>query len=230
MRIEITSTLAALMIAACVAWIAQAEITARVNTDRVNARGRASIFSEVVAQLRQGDRVTVLEVIRPANPRPGEPSEWVKIRLPANALVWVNAAHVDVVKNVVTANRLNVRAGPGQNYSIVGSLNQGDPIRKVRSLDDWFEIEAPPNSWAFVNGLFVTIKRTSSENSADLRRSDAGQAGLRSAEIDPARPTRAQPGGTNSLPVDGGTSKEGTPSGGQNDDRGSGPARKEPQS
>ncbi|MCX8108304.1 MAG: SH3 domain-containing protein, partial [Verrucomicrobiae bacterium] len=93
--------------------LAHAEITAVVNTDRVSVRARASIFSEVVAQLRQGDRVIVLEVIRHNNPRPGEPVEWVKIEMPRTALVWVNGAHVDAARKVVTATKLNVRAGPG---------------------------------------------------------------------------------------------------------------------
>lgn len=139
--------------------------TALVNTDRVSVRARPSIFSEVVAQLRQGNRVAVLEVIKHANPRPGEPSEWVKIQMPSTALVWVNAAHLDMSRKTVTATRLNVRAGPGLNFSVVGSLTKGDPVRPVRVLDDWVEIEPPPNCWAYVNRLYVTLEDTKQEES-----------------------------------------------------------------
>lgn len=135
---------------------AEAQIKARINTDRVSVRAKASIFSEVVAQLRQGDEVTVLEVIKHENPRQGEPAEWVKIKMPSTALLWVNAAHVDSAKRTVSATRLSVRAGPGLNFSVVGSLNQGEAIRPVRVLDEWVEIEAPPNSWGFVNGLYLS--------------------------------------------------------------------------
>jgi|GEM_PF-2353351 len=151
-------SVALLLVGACavLSTVTEAQIKARINTDRVSVRAKASIFSEVVAQLQQGDEVTVLEVIKHENPRQGEPSEWVKIKMPSTALVWVNAAHVDSAKKTVSATRLNVRAGPGLNFSIVGSLNQGDPIRPVRVLDEWVEIEAPPNSWAFVNGLYLS--------------------------------------------------------------------------
>lgn len=150
-----TRSFVLLLVGACAALSAEAQIKARINTDRVSARAKASIFSEVVAQLRQGDEVTVLEVIKHQNPRQGEPAEWVKIKMPSDALLWVNTAHVDSGKKTVSATRLNVRAGPGLNFSIVGSLNQGDVIRPVRVLDEWVEIEAPSNSWAYVNSLYL---------------------------------------------------------------------------
>lgn len=149
-------SVALLLVGACAVLTAEAQIRARINTDRVSVRAKASIFSEVVAQLRQGDEVTVLEVIKHENPRQGEPAEWVKIKMPSTALLWVNAAHVDTQKKTVSATRLNVRAGPGLNFSIVGSLNQGDAIRPVRVLDEWVEIEAPSSAWAFVNSLYLS--------------------------------------------------------------------------
>jgi SH3-like domain-containing protein len=133
----------------------RAETLAAVNTDRVNARGQASIFSEVVTQLRQGDVVTVLEVIKLRNPRAGEPAEWVRIQIPTNTLVWVHASYVDPVAKVVLANKLNVRAGPGQSYSVVGSLAKGESVQETRTVDQWMEIERPANCWAFISGSFL---------------------------------------------------------------------------
>ncbi len=148
--------LSVFVIGLCAPWGGQAEIAAVVNTDRANARGRASIFSEVVAQLRQGERVEVLEVIKHKNPRPGETAEWIKIRMPPNTLVWVNADFIDAAAKVVTASRLNARAGPGLNFSVVGSLARNERVKQVRRMENWLEIEAPSNSWAYISGLFLT--------------------------------------------------------------------------
>jgi uncharacterized protein YgiM (DUF1202 family) len=78
-------SVALLLVGACavLSTVTEAQIKARINTDRVSVRAKASIFSEVVAQLQQGDEVTVLEVIKHENPRQGEPSEWVKIKMPS---------------------------------------------------------------------------------------------------------------------------------------------------
>ena len=204
-----------LMIGACALCPAEAEITAKVNTDRVNARGRASIFSEVVAQLRQGDELTVLETIRHNNPRAGEPAEWVKIRMPKHALVWVNAVHVDTARKVVTATRLNVRAGPGQNYSIVGSLNQGAPVHPLRKLDDWIQIEAPSNSWAFVNSLFVTLRRTPPENAAHRPESASAPSTPEFGASNTVQASDRPPSNTNGPPVGAGTTPSSAPVTGQ---------------
>jgi uncharacterized protein YgiM (DUF1202 family) len=133
-----------------------AETAATINTDRVNARARPSLFSEVVAQLRQDEGVTVVEVIKLRNSRAGEPAAWAKIRLPARARLWVSAAFVDADTRLVKADKLNVRVRAGENASVVGALAKGDAVEVWRRLDHWLEIGAPSNSWAFVSTTFLS--------------------------------------------------------------------------
>ena len=118
--------------------------------DRVNVRGQAKLKSEVVTQLKQGEAVTVLEEIEVKKPKKGEPSKWAKILLPANTPVWVYAPYIELTNKTVNIRRLNVRAGPGENYSILGRLDRGTPVKEIRVVDNWMEIEAPATATAFV--------------------------------------------------------------------------------
>ncbi len=127
---------------------------ARVNQPRVNVRGQAAMGSEVVTQLQKDEEVLILEEITLAKPKAGEPAKWAKIKMPLNTPVWVYAP---LVKDRATALRkLNLRAGPGENYSVVGSLEKGESIKEIRSLEDWVEIETPANAYAFLDANLLT--------------------------------------------------------------------------
>jgi SH3-like domain-containing protein len=127
-----------------------AQEQATVKSDRVNVRGKATLSSEVVTQLKKGETVTVIEEVAVKKPKKGEPSKWVKILLPTNTPVWVNMHFVDPATKTVTARRLNIRSGPGENYSVVGRLEKGAVLKEIRTVDNWMEIEAPERSHGFV--------------------------------------------------------------------------------
>jgi hypothetical protein len=144
----------AITLSGCCAAMAQpaktTEKPAVANTDRVNVRAQASIFSEVVTQLQKGDRVTILEEIT-VDSAPGDaPDRWARIRMPENTPVWVFGNFIDPSTKRVTANRLNLRAGPGENYSVLGRIERGTVINEIRGVDGWIEIETPATAFAFV--------------------------------------------------------------------------------
>jgi len=112
----------------------------------VNVRGQAALNSEIVTHLKRGDVVTVIEYVTTKAPA-DEPSEWAKILLPAGSAVWVNASYIDSGK--VKPNRLNIRSGPGENYSILGRIDKGTAVRELERKGEWIKIEAPSNSYAF---------------------------------------------------------------------------------
>lgn len=138
-------------------WASAAEQTAVVTGDRVNVRGRPSLIGEVIMQLNQGDQVLVLEQIPVANPKAGEPSQWMRIRLPANTPVWVFAPYIDPDEGISKVNRLNLRAGPGENFSVLGRIERGMPVKEIRVVNNWMEIEAPDTTHAFVAADFLEI-------------------------------------------------------------------------
>ncbi|MBK7998352.1 MAG: SH3 domain-containing protein [Verrucomicrobia bacterium] len=115
----------------------------------VNVRGQAAINSEIVTHLKRGDIVTVLDEITLKKSKTDEPGRWAKIALPAGSVVWVNSQFLNADKAVVP-KRLNVRSGPGENYSILGRIDRGAVVKTVETKGDWTKIEAPTNSYAFV--------------------------------------------------------------------------------
>lgn len=63
--------------------------TATVTEHKINVRGQPALVGEVITQLQKGDTVTVLENVKVEKPKAGEPTNWAKIKLPANTPVWV---------------------------------------------------------------------------------------------------------------------------------------------
>jgi uncharacterized protein YgiM (DUF1202 family) len=128
---------------------------ATVEANHVNVRGQPKLKSEVVTRLSKGDSVTVIEEIIHNNSGPDEPSAWAKIYLPTNAHVWVNTAYIDATNKTVLPKRLNLRSGPGENYSVLGRLVRGDAVTQKGAKADWTEIEAPTNAYAFVAAQYL---------------------------------------------------------------------------
>jgi uncharacterized protein YgiM (DUF1202 family) len=107
---------------------------ATVDVKNINVRGQAGLKGEVVAHLNQGDTVTVLDQINLDKHKADEPAQWAKIALPANTHVWVYAAFVDTTSKTVLPKKLNLRAGPGENYSAIGIIEHGTPVTDVKCL------------------------------------------------------------------------------------------------
>jgi len=125
-----------------------------VVVNHLNVRGQAKLHSEVVARLTKDAVVTVLEEITLKHSAPDEPSAWAKIALPSDAHVWIHNSFVDANKKV-TARKLNLRAGPGENYSVLGLILRGEEVKPINTKEDWIEIEAPTNTHAFVAAQYL---------------------------------------------------------------------------
>jgi uncharacterized protein YgiM (DUF1202 family) len=133
-----------------------AEEVAVVKDGRVNVRGQPSLVGEVITQLQKGDKVTVLEEMASPKGKTNEPAKWAKIQMPANTPVWLYAPFVDLTNKTVKVSRLNLRAGPGENYSVVGRLERGTAVNEIRRVEDWMEIETPPGAYGFVAADLLT--------------------------------------------------------------------------
>jgi uncharacterized protein YgiM (DUF1202 family) len=128
---------------------------AEVVASNVNVRGQAKLKSEVVMRVTKGLSVTVIEEIVRNNSGPEEPSAWAKIVLPPGAHVWVNTPFINASNETVRPKRLNLRSGPGENYSVIGRLQGGDAVKPITTKGDWTEIEAPTNAYAFVAAQYL---------------------------------------------------------------------------
>jgi len=119
-----------------------------VKAARVNVRGQPTTGSEVVTQLKQGEKITVLEEIVHPKPGKGEPAKWLRIALPSNTPVWVSTLFV--TNGAVAVPRLNIRSGPGENFSVIGRAPKGSALKELRRNGDWLEVEAPANTFAYI--------------------------------------------------------------------------------
>lgn len=128
---------------------------ATITGDNVNVRGKASFVGEIIARLNKGDSVKVIEQVIREKAAAGEPSQWAKIAYPAGAKVWVHVSYIDATNKTVLPLRLNLRAGPGENYSIVGRIERGTTVTETSTNGNWIELEPPEDAYAFVAAQFL---------------------------------------------------------------------------
>jgi uncharacterized protein YgiM (DUF1202 family) len=128
---------------------------ATVIASNVNVRGQAGLKGEVIGRLTKGQSVTVLEEILLTKSGPDEPSAWAKIQLPSFIHAWVNSTFLEGPTKVVRPRKLNIRGGPGENYSVLGTLKRGDTVTEISAKGDWIEIEAPADAFAFVAAQYL---------------------------------------------------------------------------
>ena len=126
-----------------------------VAANHVNVRGQAKLNSEVIGRMGHGEAVTVIEEVKLKNSGPEEPSVWAKIVLPEKAHAWVNAAYIDATNKTVLPKKLNLRGGPGENFSVLGTLTQGEPVKEVSVKGKWMQIETT-NGYAFMAAQYLT--------------------------------------------------------------------------
>jgi uncharacterized protein YgiM (DUF1202 family) len=128
---------------------------AEVAVNNLNVRGQAGLKGEFLTHLTNGDFVTVLSEITLAKHQADEPAQWAKIALPAGVKAWVSAQFIDATNNTVLPKKLNLRAGPGENYSALGIIERGAPVSVITTKDGWMQVEAPTNAYAFVAAMYL---------------------------------------------------------------------------
>lgn len=128
---------------------------ATVVASNVNVRGQAKLKSEVVTRVTKGQSVTVLEEVVNNHSGPEEPSAWAKILLPPGAHAWINTMYIDAANKTVKPKKLNLRSGPGENYSVIGLVLHGDALKELNTKGDWTEIEPPAGAYAFVAAQYL---------------------------------------------------------------------------
>jgi uncharacterized protein YgiM (DUF1202 family) len=182
-----------LCLSALIASVGHAAETATISAGTANVRGRAGFIGEVITHLKQGDTVTILDRVTLTSPEAGEPAEWLKIALPANTPVWVHGSYVDAASKTVTASRLTVRGGAGINYSVLGFLSQGTPVKEIRRQGDWLEIEPTDELHAFVAASVVKLAPAATSAAPAVAIADSAPAQQTPATPPPVEATTPAP-------------------------------------
>jgi uncharacterized protein YgiM (DUF1202 family) len=129
--------------------------SAEVNATELVVRGQAGMKGEMVGHLYKGDNVVILEEIDLSHHEADEPSQWAKISYPTNGHVYVDAKYIDA-SGMVKTKKLNLRAGPGENFSVVGVVEQGTQLTPEGAKGNWMRVDPPANAYAFVAAKFLT--------------------------------------------------------------------------
>jgi len=177
--------------------VLHAESTATIKADRTNLRAKPAFDGEVLATLQKGDTVTVLGQV-PGTGTDGKPRDWTKVALPKRAQVWVYAPLVDEKTKVVKGKSLNLRAGPGKNYSELGELKQGASVTIIREMEGWLQIEPPTDTFAFVAASLIELPPASSTG---VLAKKTGQVGLPENNSTPVAATESKPLPAQAQPV-----------------------------
>lgn len=166
---------------------ANGEEVAVVTENHINVRGQPSLTGEVITQMKKGEKVVILEEIPAAKPKTGEPAKWVRIRMPANTPVWIFASFIDPNSKTVNVSRLNLRAGPGENYSVVGRLDRDETVKEIRTIEDWMEIETPDKAYAFVAAEYLS--RTETSAAPAVAKAEKTEAAPQPPKTEPEHPS-----------------------------------------
>jgi SH3-like domain-containing protein len=136
-------------------------ITLKVVGQRVNLRAKADLNAEVVGQVSEDDALTARNI----------GTDWVEVVPPDRIDLWI---HRDFVSDAtITGNKVNVRAGAGINYTVVGTLAKGDAITVRGTFGEWLKIAPPPSCSLWVNKDLVKIPLGPAKKAAKPRASEA---------------------------------------------------------
>jgi len=118
-----------------------------VTSNILNVRARPATHFEVVGQLKQGDKVTVV----------GEKDEWREIVAPPQTKAWIAARFIDS-NGCISAERIRVHSGPGLVFTTFAQVDKGQKVTLVGTpLNGWQRIEAPPGATVWVSSAYVHV-------------------------------------------------------------------------
>jgi hypothetical protein len=99
--------------------------------------------------------VTVLDQINLDKHKANEPAQWAKIALSPTTHVWVKSSYIDAASKTVSTKKLNLRAGPGENFSVIGVIERGTAVNEITSKNGWMQIDPPASTYSFVAAMYL---------------------------------------------------------------------------
>jgi uncharacterized protein YgiM (DUF1202 family) len=146
---------------------------ARVKADRVNVRAGQSNNYEALASVNKGDELLVI----------GKNYSWYQVRLPEGSKMYLKMDYLKLLSTEVgeiTADRVNIRARPNTNSSIIGQLERGDQFFIKENSGEWIWIRPLVKAQGWVHEDFLEFKNQGA--SAKLFQNPADAAARAKAE------------------------------------------------
>ena len=87
---------------------------------------------------------------------------WFKILLPRKAALYVNGDYVTLTSNekgigIINASNVNLRAGAGTRYSIVGQISKPEKVSILSEDAGWYKIEPPYGTTGWIHSNQIDI-------------------------------------------------------------------------
>lgn len=121
-------------------------VKVRALKNNTNLRAKAALAAEVVGQVAANQELTARSM----------DADWVEVVAPTNVDFWVLG---DYMKDgvVVCSQNVNVRAGPGINFNVVGRLTNGTSVEVRGSHAEWIKISPPETCSLWISRSLVEI-------------------------------------------------------------------------
>lgn len=127
-----------------------------VKNNGANVRAGDNVNFTSLCQLDEGDPVKVI----------GKRYSWYKVALPRSAYLYIKSDFVDLLSEKgeaeVNAGRVNLRAGPGTKYAILGQVSKPERVHVVLEEDGWYKIIPPEGigGWVHESQLRFSMENT----------------------------------------------------------------------
>ena len=121
------------------------KVTSSVN---LNVRSGPSTSYSVTASLRPGQVVVLIS----------QSNGWYKVKLYNGTTGWVSSSYISKTDTYGESTAsLNVRSGPGTNYSIKTTLKRGEIVTITKSSNSWYQIKTNANITGWVSSKYINI-------------------------------------------------------------------------
>lgn len=117
-----------------------------VNADRVNLRVRPDAATEVVAQVQEGQILSVVKA----------EGDWFGVLAPTNAGVWIKSQFVK--DGIVAGDKIRLRSGPGIGYRDLGVIRKDTKVVVRETHGEWVRLAPPDDLVLWINKEMISPK------------------------------------------------------------------------
>lgn len=102
---------------------------------------------------------------------------WFRILLPRKAYLYISKDYVNLTSDekgigIVNATNVNLRAGPGTRYSILGQVSKPEKLYIISEENNWYKIEPPYGSTGWINASQVSLAEEESVKYSEPRETE----------------------------------------------------------
>lgn len=149
-----------------------ADSSAMVNVSALNVRSGPGLNYSKTGVVYKGASLTIIET----------QGQWSHVKLSSGSEGWVYSSYITSqlsssnstqVKENVKASYLNVRTGPGKEYSIKTVTTYGTQVTILNKSGEWYNVELPNKTTGWVSAKYIGAGATNNSNSSNNNTSSA---------------------------------------------------------